>query len=79
MVAYFCAMCASLFFFFLQKYLKMQNNYFYMQDSYVNIHHNYVDMQEVCNLIRFIKKKTQYQISPTNEFQHARDHLFMIT
>lgn len=56
----------------------MQDNYFYMQDSYVNIHHNYVDMQEVCNLIRFIKK-TQYQISPTNEFQHARDHLFMIT
>lgn len=49
-------MCASLFF-FLQKYLKMQDNYFYMQDSYVNIHHNYVDMQEVCNLIRFIKKK----------------------
>lgn len=35
----------------------MQDNYFYMQDSYVNIHHNYVDMQEVCNLIRFIKKK----------------------
>lgn len=56
----------------------MQDNYFYMQDSNVNIQHNYVDMQEVCNLIRFIKKKTQYQISPTNEFQHARDHLFMI-
>lgn len=53
-----------------------------MQDSYVNIHHNYVDMQEVCNLIRFIKKNSISNIAnkwiPTCKRPLIYDHMMNI-
>lgn len=79
MVEYLCPLRAS---YFSINDVDMQDKDVYMQDSYVNMHHNYVDMQEVCNLIRFIKKTSISNIAnkwiPTCKRPLIYDHMMNI-